>query len=167
MSPESADNKPDDLDAIALSLEGQISRIADLADEIDRTRVRPSEEAMEALLDEGWGSESRYPTDEAWTAACADLEARTGRGKAIEEIQSLMREQDALIDRLWSTRVASNAGRAAKVRILLRHMTMPDWRQGLEDGDADQIRTVQLLAELCGESPALLTKAALQGTAGE
>ena len=76
-----------------------------------------------------------------------------------------MREQDALIDRLWSTPVASNIGRAAKVRILLRYMTMPDWRQGLEDGDADQIRTVQLLAELCGESPASLTKAALQGTA--
>src|ERR1700722_120615 len=164
MSPESADNKPDDPDAIALSLEAQINRIAELTDEIDRTWVRPSDKAMEALLEEGWGGESRYPTDEAWTAACADLEARTGRGKAIEEIQTLVREQDALIDRLWRTPVASNIGRAAKVRILLRYMTMPDWRQGLEDGDADQIRTVQLLGELCGESPASLTKAALRGT---
>jgi hypothetical protein len=166
MSPDSAVDKSADPDAIALSLEAQINRVTELADEIDRTRVQPSEEAMEALLEEGWGGESRYPTDEAWTAACADLEARTGRGKAIEEIQSLLREQDALIDRLWSTPAASNIGRAAKVRILLRYMTMPDWRQGLEDGDADQIRTVQLLAELCGESPASLTQAALQGTAG-
>jgi hypothetical protein len=166
MSPESAVGNPEDPDALALSLEAQINRVIELADEIDRTRVRPSEEAMEALLEEGWGGESRYPTDEAWTAACADLEARTGRGKAIEEIQSLVREQDALIDRLWRTPVASNIGRAAKVRILLRHMTMPDWRQGLEHGDADQIRTVHLLAELCGESPASLTKAALQRTAG-
>jgi hypothetical protein len=166
MSLESADKKPDDPDAIALYLEAQINRVTHLAGEIDRTRVRPSEEAMEALLEEGWGGESRYPTDEAWTAACADLEATTGRGKAIEEIQGLVREQDALIDRLWSTPVASNIGRAAKVRILLRHMTMPDWRQGLEDGDADQVRTVQLLAELCGESLATLTQAALQRPAG-
>jgi hypothetical protein len=165
LPPVSAKAKPDSNDAIAVSLEAEINRFTALADEIDRTRVRPSEEATEALLEEGWGGESRYPTDEAWTAACADLEARTGRGKAIEEIQSLMRVQDALIDRLWRTPVASNIGRAAKVRILLRHMTMPDWRQGLEDGDADQIRTVQLLAELCGESAASLTKAALQGTA--
>jgi hypothetical protein len=166
LPPASAAVNPDSNDAIALSLEAQINRITELADEVDRTRVRPSEDAMEALLEEGWGGESRYPTDEAWTAACADLEARTGRGKAIEEIQSLVREQDALIDRLWKTPVASNIGRAAKVRILLRHMTMPDWRQGLEDGDADQIRTVQLLAELCGESPASLTKAALRGATG-
>ena len=65
MSPESADNNSDDPDAIALSLEGQINRFPELADEIDRTRVRPSEEAMEDLLEEGWGGESRYPTDEA------------------------------------------------------------------------------------------------------
>ena len=166
LSPASAATEPDDPDAIALSLEAQINHFTQLADKIDRTRVRPSEEAMEALLEEGWGGESRYPTDEAWTAACADLEAKTGRGKAIAEIQNLVREQDVLIDRLWRTPVASNRGRAAKVRILLRHMTMPDWRQGLEDGDADQIRTIQLLAELCGESPASLMKAALQGTAG-
>jgi hypothetical protein len=70
LPPASAAAKQDSNDAIALSLAAQINRITELAGEIGRTRVRPSEEVMEALLEEGWGGESRYPTDDAWTAAC-------------------------------------------------------------------------------------------------
>jgi hypothetical protein len=73
-----------------------------------------------------------------------------------------LKEQDGLIEGLWATPVATNAGRAAKVRILLRHTTTADWRQGLTDGDSDQERMIRLLAELCGESLKAVAAVALR-----
>jgi hypothetical protein len=57
-------------DAMALSLEREINRLDQAAAEIDQGRIRPSDDAMHAVVDEGWGGDSRFTSEAEWLAGC-------------------------------------------------------------------------------------------------
>jgi hypothetical protein len=87
------------------------------------------------------------------TYRLADEHFATGHPGAGEEGEALQLVALRAMERMFATHATTNAGRAAKARVWLRHGASEAWRRDLENGDMEQTQLVEVLADLCGMSP--------------
>jgi hypothetical protein len=80
------------------------------------------------------GSRRRFKTSDEWWHNLALVDEVTGRKEAIQAQATILAEREEAIDRLIATPAASNVGRAAKARVLVRHIVEDGWRQALAGG---------------------------------
>jgi hypothetical protein len=127
-------------DAELLAMEAEIMRLRGLAKAICAEKVDPFEDEFIALM-KGDGSEA------AWAFARS-----YGRDAAIDEAETFHLPADGLCERLMATPALTQAGRAAKVRVLLADILGDEWRgpDSELDWDIAQARTV--LGEFAGMS---------------
>jgi len=126
-------------DAELLAMEVEIMRLRGLAKAIDDEKVQPFEAEFIALLKVNF------------EAGCAFARSY-GRDDAIDEADAINLPADRLCERLMATPALTQAGRAAKVRVLLADILGDEWRgpDSELDWDIAQARTV--LGEFAGMS---------------
>jgi hypothetical protein len=116
-----------DDDAELLELEAEINRLRGVVHGIEATRIEPFDEEYERIL-------RQDVTDETMKAAWAYSDG-VGRSAAIGETYELFQRQiEPLLGRLFDTPARTDAGRAAKVRVLLAYMG-DEWRGPHQDLD--------------------------------
>jgi hypothetical protein len=127
-------------DADLLAMEAEIMRLRGLAKAICAEKVDPFEDEFIALM-KGDGSEA------AWAFARS-----YGRDAAIDEAETFHLPADGLCERLMATPALTQAGRAAKVRVLLADILGDQWRGAADDLDWDIAQARVLLGEFAGMS---------------
>ena len=127
-------------DAELLAMEAEIMRFRGLAKAICAEKVEPFEDEFHTHM-----RVSGY--DAAWAFARS-----YGRDDAIDEAETFHLPVDGLCERLMATPALTQAGRAAKVRVLLADILGDKWRgpDSELDWDIAQARTV--LGEFAGMS---------------
>ena len=126
-------------DAELLAMEAEIMRLRGLAKAIDDEKVQPFEAEFIALLKVNF------------EAGCAFARSY-GRDDAIHEADAINLPADRLCERLMATPALTQAGRAAKVRVLLSDI-LGDGRPGPEqDLDWHVAQARALLGEFAGMS---------------
>jgi hypothetical protein len=145
-------------DAELLALEAEIDRLHDIIAEIEESRVWPYDEEFERIMRRKPATQDEVimqklgvfedVTRETYKAAWAYSDA-VGRSAAAGEVHEIYRQVDPLLTRLFDTPARTNAGRAAKVRVLLGHL-LDEWRGPARDLDYPIERSRQLLGELSG-----------------
>ena len=133
-----ASPKGDDSELLAMEVE--IMRLRGLAKAICAEKVDPFEDEFIALM-KGDGSE----------AACAFARSY-GRDDAIDEADAINLPADRLCERLMATPALTQAGRAAKVRVLLFDILGDDWRGPDSELDWHKSMARALLGEFAGMS---------------
>jgi hypothetical protein len=127
-------------DAHLLAMEAEIMRLRGLAKAIYDEKVEPFEDEFHALMRVG---------DEAAAWAFA----RTcGRDAAITEADPFHLSADRLCERLMAPPALTQAGRAAKVRVLLSDILGDKWRGVADDLDWDIAQARTVLGEFAGMS---------------
>lgn len=121
-----------------LAMEAEIIRLRGLARAIYAEKVDPFEDEFHAQMRE-------VGYDAAWAFARS-----YGRDDAIDEAETFHLPADRLCERLMTTPALTQAGRAAKVRVLLADILGDEWRgpDSELDWDIAQARTV--FAEFAG-----------------
>jgi hypothetical protein len=127
-------------DAELLAMEVEIMRLRGLAKAICAEKVDPFEDEFIALM-KGDGSEA------AWAFARS-----YGRDDAINEAETFHLPADGLCERLMATPALTQAGRAAKVRVLLADILGDEWRGPDSELDWHRAQTRVLLGEFAGMS---------------
>jgi hypothetical protein len=125
-------------DAELLAMEAEIMRFRGLAKAICAEKVEPFEDEFHTHM-----RVSGY--DAAWAFARS-----YGRDDAIDEAETFHLLVDGLCERLMATPALTQAGRAAKVRVLLADILGDKWRgpDSELDWDIAQARTVMSAEEL-------------------
>jgi hypothetical protein len=137
------------VDAEIIALSEEVLRLNAIADEITETRIEPFTEQFMDILDphkEGaldWDTRAKA----AW-----GYSREVGRCAAIEEVESVDEQADAVFKRMLAIPCTTQAGRAAKVRAFLIHVGRSDWRgpDGPLEWPESQARA--LLGEFAGMS---------------
>jgi hypothetical protein len=131
-------------DAELLALEEAINARYAAANGIDEDVVAPLYEGFAAIYcDASLSSAER--------SACArKYDEETGRASAINAQDKIFSEADVLTRRMWSLKAETNVGRAAKVRVLIRHIMLGDWEGPDADLDWDIELCRKLLIEFAG-----------------
>ena len=132
-----ASPKGDDSELLAMEVE--IMRLRGLAKAIDDEKVQPFEAEFIALLKVNF------------EAGCAFARSY-GRDDAIHEADAINLPADRLCERLMATPALTQAGRAAKVRVLLFDILGDDWRGPDSELDWHKSKARALLGELAGMS---------------
>jgi hypothetical protein len=127
-------------DAELLAMEAEIMRLRGLAKAICDEKVEPFEDEFIALM-LGDGSEA------AWAFARS-----YGRDDAINEAEKFSVPADRLCERLMATPARTQAGRAAKVRVLLADILGNGWRGPASELDWEKDQARVLLGEFAGMS---------------
>jgi len=125
-------------DAELLAMEAEIMRLRGLAKAICAEKVDPFEAEFIALM-KGDASEA------AWGFARS-----YGRDDAIDEAETFHLPADRLCERLMATPALTQAGRAAKVRVLLADILGDQWRGPDSELDWDIAQARVLLGEFAG-----------------
>jgi hypothetical protein len=125
-------------DAELLALEAEIMRLRGLARAIYAEKVDPFEDEFHALM-------MKDGSDAAWAFA-----GTYGRDDAIDEAEKFHHPANRLCERLMATPALTQAGRAAKVRILLVDIVGDDWRGPSDDLDWDIYLVRTALGEFAG-----------------
>jgi len=138
--PVAALAAPHGEDAELLAMEAEIMRLRGLAKAIDDEKVQPFEAEFIALLkvnvEAGWAFARSY-----------------GRDDAIDEAEEQFAvPADRLCERLMATPARTQAGRAAKVRVLLADILGDEWRGPASELDWHRAQTRTLLGEFAGMS---------------
>jgi hypothetical protein len=136
-------------DAEIIALSAEVLRLNEVADEITETRIEPFTEQFMDILDphkEGardWDTRAKA----AW-----GYSREVGRCAAIEEVEKVDEQADAVFKRMLAIPCTTQAGRAAKVRAFLIHVGRSDWRgpDGPLEWPESQARA--LLGEFAGIS---------------
>ena len=125
-------------DAELLAMEAEIMRLRGLAKAICAEKVEPFEDEFHTRM-----RVSGY--DASWAFARS-----YGRDDAIDEAETFHLPVDGLCERLMATPALTQAGRAAKVRVLLADILGDKWRgpDSELDWDIAQARTVMSAEEL-------------------
>lgn len=137
-------------DTVILDAEKALAALQRQSTDILRERVVPFEARYREMLPRKGMSAAEGQA--AWLACCAYSHS-VGREAAIDEANALLDQGDALVRLIMRTRAATQAGRQAKVRVVMAHLA-PDMRGPVADlnWDAELIRT--LFAEYAGMSEA-------------
>ena len=132
-----ASPKGDDSELLAMEVE--IMRLRGLAKAIDDEKVQPFEAEFIALLKVNF------------EAGCAFARSY-GRDDAIDEADAINLPADRLCERLMATPALTQAGRAAKVRVLLVDILGDQWRG--PDSELDWHKSIAraLFGEFAGMS---------------
>ena len=125
-------------DAELLAMVAEIMRLRGLAKAIYAEKVEPFEDEFNAKM-----TEVGY--DAAWAFARS-----YGRDDAIDEEQKFSVPADGLCERLMATPALTQAGRAAKVRVLLTDILGDQWRGPDRDLDWDISLARTALGEFAG-----------------
>ena len=119
-------------------MEAEITRLRGLAKAIYDEKVAPFEDEFDAQMrDVGY--------DAAWAFARS-----YGRDEAINEAEKFSVPADRLCERMMATPALTQAGRAAKVRVLLADILGDEWRGAADDLDWDIAQARVLLGEFAG-----------------
>jgi hypothetical protein len=149
-------NAAEGADSEILVLEAKIWRLSDTAEEIKATRVDPFEDAWCGLYLSDLKAASRLRTGqerEFWQHAPSEMFGReSGREKAVDECEDIHSQAGALLERMLALAALTQAGRAAKVRTLLRYVAGDDWRGPGNDLDWEIGVARKLLGEFAGMS---------------
>jgi hypothetical protein len=129
---------PHGADAELLAMEAEIMRLRGLAKAIYAEKVEPFEDEFIALM-KGSGSEA------AWAFA-----GTYGRDDAIDEAEKFHDPANRLCEQLMAAPALTQAGRAAKVRVLLVDIVGDDWRGPSDDLDFDIYLVRTALGEFAG-----------------
>jgi hypothetical protein len=131
-------------DSELLRLETEISKLYAAAHEIGETRIDPHNEGFDRIVSDVTLSKEQRSKD---LKAFAQT---SGRDAAIYEQQALLTKADKFIQQMWGTPARTGAGRAAKVRVLLQHVTPDAFAVPFEDMDWDAALCFDLLLEFAG-----------------
>ena len=127
-------------DAELLAMEVEIMRLRGLAKAICAEKVDPFEDEFHTHM-----RQSGY--DAAWAFARS-----YGRDDAIDEAETFHIPADQLCERLMATPALTQAGRAAKVRVLLVDILGDDWRGPDSELDWHKSMARALFGEFAGMS---------------
>jgi hypothetical protein len=137
----------DDDEIIALSTE--ILRLHEIVEDIGAKRVEPFEDEFQRLVHQG---DRRLSREQRFDAAFA-FSQKSGRDKAIHDQNEINGKAVSLFERLTAIPATTQAGRAAKVRVLLVYVLGSEWRgtaAKIDDWAIEQARS--LLGEFAGMS---------------
>ena len=137
-------------DAEIITLSAEVIRLSGIANEIQETRIEPFEDAFQAHIREIFSDKS-VSADERMERSIV-FEAQTGRDVALEAIEAVDKQTDAVFFRMMAIPCTAQAGRAAKVRALLVHVMRGDWRGPDSELDWDKSMARVLLGEFAGMS---------------
>jgi hypothetical protein len=136
--PVAAIAAPHGDDSELLAMEAEIMRLRGLAKAIYDENVEPFEDAFHALM-------RAADSEAAWAFAHT-----YGRDDAIDEAETFNLPAHRLCERLMATPARTQAGRAAKVRVLLADILANQWRGPANDLDWDIAQARVLFADLAG-----------------
>ena len=124
-------------DAELLAMEAEIMRLRGLAKAIYDEKVEPFEDAFHALM-------RAADSEAAWAFAHT-----YGRDDAIDEAETFNLPAHRLCERLMAAPARAQAGRAAKVRLLLADILGDQWRV-LRDNQGENGATIWMRMPLRG-----------------
>jgi len=125
-------------DAELLAMEAEIMRLRGLAKAIYAEKVDPFEDEFHVKMRE-------VGYDAAWAFA-----GSYGRDDAMNEAEKFSVPADRLCERLMATPALTQAGRTAKVRVLLADILGYQWRGAADDLDWDIAQARVLLGAFAG-----------------
>jgi hypothetical protein len=136
---------PPNADAELVALAAEIERLNALGEAIYAERVDPFEEKFNALLDHALLTQDRTKWNEAFAYS-----HEVGREAAIREQQEVDNRAGSLWARMLAIPAATQAGKIAKVRILLTFVHNDEWRGPTADLDWEKEQTRALLGQFAG-----------------
>jgi hypothetical protein len=131
-------------DSEILALSAEIVRRSAEAEAFQEAHINIHEERFQAI-----GEDRSIDPKARWEAACA-FSRDSGRRAAILELFEFEQVTDKLFDRLMAVPATTQQGRAAKVRALLCHVLMREWRGPASDLEWQNDKTRALLGEFAG-----------------
>ena len=138
-------------DAEVIGLVAEIVRRAAKSERFQKTRIDdPFREEFEKIAHTP-GRVTRASLDKAFAYS-----REIGRDAAIEELHAFDEITDGLFNRLMAIPATTQAGRAAKVRALLVHVMLTEWRGPRDELDWEKEMMRALLGEFAGMSAAEL-----------
>jgi hypothetical protein len=133
--PAAAAAAEDDTEILALATE--IQRLEDVRADIHVKRFMPLDYEFGALVKVDWKT-------------AVDFSETSGREAAIKEMDVILSQIDHLLDRMRTLPALTQAGRAAKVRVILGCALGEEWRGRGRDLDWDKDHARALLGEFAG-----------------
>jgi hypothetical protein len=134
-------------DSELLALDAEIGRMDAIIDDITAKRIEPFEdEYCDIMGEEPWEQSA------ASIQAAEKLGVACGRDDAIAETEELYVAADRLFKRMREIPARTQAGRAAKVRALIRHVLGDEWRGADEELNWGEGSARSILGEFAGMS---------------